>query len=107
MGIPLYNIKDIRLLYGEALGTNSLIDFNNPVKKPSPKCHVIAARITAENPDDGFQPNSGTVKALNFISNENVWGYFSISASGALHEYSDTQFGHCFASGVSRQEARW
>ena len=67
---------------------------------------MIACRITAENPDDGFQPSSGTVQELNFRSSKNVWGYFSVAASGGLHEFADSQFGHCFAWGETRDQAR-
>lgn len=106
MGIPLYRIKDIRLLYGESPWDDYVINFENPRHKPQPKGHVIAARITSENPDEGFKPSSGTVQELNFRSSEKVWGYFSVSASGGLHEFADSQFGHCFSSGENRQEAR-
>ncbi|CAD7077022.1 unnamed protein product [Hermetia illucens] len=106
MGIPLYRIKDIRLLYGESPWGSSLIDFENPTNKPRPWGHVIAARITSENPDEGFKPSSGTVQELNFRSSKNVWGYFSVAASGGLHEYADSQFGHCFSWGENRQQAR-
>lgn len=83
-----------------------MINFENPRHKPQPKGHVIAARITSENPDEGFKPSSGTVQELNFRSSEKVWGYFSVSASGGLHEFADSQFGHCFSAGENRQEAR-
>lgn len=106
MGIPLHRIKDIRLLYGESPWDDYAINFENPRHKPQPKGHVIAARITSENPDEGFKPSSGTVQELNFRSSEKVWGYFSVSASGGLHEFADSQFGHCFSSGDTRQEAR-
>lgn len=106
MGIPLHRIKDIRLLYGEKPWDDYKIDFENPRHKPMPKGHVIAARITSENPDEGFKPSSGTVQELNFRSSEKVWGYFSVSAAGGLHEFADSQFGHCFSSGENRQEAR-
>jgi acetyl-CoA carboxylase/biotin carboxylase 1 len=63
MGIPLHCIKDIRILYGLSPHGFSEIDFdfiqpNSYVvqKKPIAKGHVIAARITAENPDAGFKP---------------------------------------------------
>ena len=55
MGIPLYRIKDIRLLYGESPWDSNVIDFDNPPNKPRPWGHVIAARITSENPDEGFK----------------------------------------------------
>lgn len=52
MGIPLFRIKDIRLLYGETPWGDSIINFENPECMPSPRGHVIAARITSENPDE-------------------------------------------------------
>lgn len=130
MGIPLYRIKDIRLLYGEAPWGDSVISFEDPACLPSPRGHVIAARITSENPDEvrlqpffpvarrcssvltgcwapsqGFKPSSGTVQELNFRSSKNVWGYFSVGATGGLHEFADSQFGHCFSWGENREEA--
>lgn len=106
MGVPLHRIKSIRNLYGEDVNGTNVIDFKNPETQPMPSGHVIAARITSENPDEGFKPSSGTVHELNFKSNKNIWGYFSVSASGGLHEYADSQFGHCFSWGQDRQQAR-
>ncbi|KAJ3333308.1 acetyl-coenzyme-A carboxylase [Blyttiomyces sp. JEL0837] len=113
MGIPLSCIKDIRILYGlTPTGISDIdYDFSNPQsfqiqRKPSPKGHVIAARITAENPEAGFKPNSGKVLELNFRSNSNVWGYFSVNSSGGVHEFADSQFGHVFSYGETRNDAR-
>nr|XP_023016054.1 acetyl-CoA carboxylase [Leptinotarsa decemlineata] len=106
MGLPLHYIKDIRLLYGESPWGMTEIDFDQPRHKPQPWGHVIAARITSENPDEGFKPSSGTVQELNFRSSKNVWGYFSVAASGGLHEFADSQFGHCFSWGENREQAR-
>ncbi|KAJ7876806.1 acetyl-CoA carboxylase [Mycena leptocephala] len=99
MGIPMHRIKDIRQLYGVALNASSEIDFdlvkpdsNQLQRKPRPKGHVVAVRITAENPDAGFKPSSGSIQELNFRSSTNVWGYFS--------------FGHIFAYGEDRGESR-
>ncbi|PIO06752.1 hypothetical protein AB205_0034720 [Aquarana catesbeiana] len=116
MGIPLHRIKDIRMLYGVPAWGDSLIDFDNSLNAPCPRGHVIAARITSENPDEvlilliltgcgGFKPSSGTVQELNFRSSKNVWGYFSVAAAGGLHEFADSQFGHCFSWGENREEA--
>ncbi|CAB1316204.1 unnamed protein product, partial [Coregonus sp. 'balchen'] len=105
MGIPLHRIKDIRLMYGVQPWGDSMIDFEGLSTAPSPRGHVIAARITSENPDEGFKPSSGTVQELNFRSNKNVWGYFSVAAAGGLHEFADSQFGHCFSWGENREEA--
>ena len=54
----------------------------------------------------GFKPSSGTVEELTFRSSKNVWGYFSVAGSGGLHEFADSQFGHCFSLGENREEAR-
>ncbi|XP_021331870.1 acetyl-CoA carboxylase 1 isoform X3 [Danio rerio] len=105
MGIPLHRIKDIRVLYGMQPWGDSPIDFDGLSTTPCPRGHVIAARITSENPDEGFKPSSGTVQELNFRSNKNVWGYFSVAAAGGLHEFADSQFGHCFSWGENREEA--
>ncbi|XP_075709617.1 acetyl-CoA carboxylase 1 isoform X2 [Rhinoderma darwinii] len=105
MGIPLHRIKDIRMLYGVTAWGDTLIDFDNSLNAPCPRGHVIAARITSENPDEGFKPSSGTVQELNFRSSKNVWGYFSVAAAGGLHEFADSQFGHCFSWGENREEA--
>ena len=46
------------------------------------------------------------MEELTFRSRQNVWGYFSISASGGLHEFADSQFGHIFSHGDTREDAR-
>ena len=113
MGIPLHRIRDIRQLYGVAPHGSSEIDFDMTKpevsqlqRKPRPKGHVVAVRITAENPDAGFKPSSGSIQELNFRSSTNVWGYFSVTTSGGLHEFADSQFGHIFAYGEDRNESR-
>nr|XP_025042235.1 acetyl-CoA carboxylase 2 [Pelodiscus sinensis] len=105
MGVPLHRIKDIRVLYGESPWGDTPICFESPANAPVPRGHVIAARVTSENPDEGFKPSSGTVQELNFRSSKNVWGYFSVAAAGGLHEFADSQFGHCFSWGENREEA--
>lgn len=76
---------------------------NDPIP---PHGHVIACRVTAENPDEGFQPTSGAIQELTFRNTPNVWGYFSVGASGGVHEYADSQFGHLFAWGETRESSR-
>ncbi|KAI0286000.1 acetyl CoA carboxylase [Russula aff. rugulosa BPL654] len=113
MGIPLHRIRTIRQLYGVGPHGASEIDFdmvkpesNQLQRKPRPKGHVVAVRITAENPDAGFKPSSGALQELNFRSSTNVWGYFSVNSAGGLHEFADSQFGHIFAYGEDRSESR-
>src|SRR5579872_5625412 len=55
MGIPLHLIRGIRRMYGEDPDTETRIDFAHRKPHLLPG-HVIACRITAENPDNAFQP---------------------------------------------------
>ena len=109
MGIPLHHIPEIRELYGHARfpepGTDSTIEFATTPRNQAVG-HCIAVRITAENAEAGFQPTSGGIQELNFRSTPNVWGYFSMDSSGSIHEFADSQFGHLFAIGVEREQAR-
>jgi len=105
-GVPLENIPQIRKFYGKSPeDLTSPIDFlqDNYVY---PDRHVLASRITAENPDDGFKPTSGKIERIKFQSSVACWGYFSIGAKGGIHDYADSQFGHIFAHGANREEAR-
>ena len=106
MGIPLYNVPEVRRFYDKDF--DGIGEFDLKYFKPFEDYdkHVIAARITAENPDEGFKPTSGKIDRITFQSNTNVWGYFSVTANGGVHEYADSQFGHLFASGPNREIAR-
>lgn len=55
--------------------------------------HVIAARITAENPDEGFTPSGGTLQELTFRSSRDVWGYFSVCSLRHAHCLTCTDIG--------------
>uniref|UniRef100_A0A8C4HHW9 acetyl-CoA carboxylase n=1 Tax=Dicentrarchus labrax TaxID=13489 RepID=A0A8C4HHW9_DICLA len=89
MGIPLQRIKDIRMLYGVQPWGDSPIDFEGLSTAPSPRGHVIAARITSENPDEVNK----------------VFDFLNKGSAGGLHEFADSQFGHCFSWGENREEA--
>jgi len=105
MGIPLNRIPQIRAMYGRDINGDDKIDFQNEDYLPINK-HVLAARITAENPDEGFKPTSGRIDRVKFQSSNNVWGYFSVGNNGGIHEFADSQFGHLFATGPNREAAR-
>lgn len=136
MGIPLRNVAAVRKFLGlpdlkivEDCHSHSTVPLplTSPVRaalpKPTseissdatkylslspvpPQGHVIACRVTAENPDEGFQPTSGVIQELTFRNTPNVWGYFSVGASGGVHEFADSQFGHLFAWGETREASR-
>jgi acetyl-CoA carboxylase/biotin carboxylase 1 len=106
MGIPLYKIPQIRRFYGkEDIYGDDPIDFLEDEYRHINQ-HVIAARITAENPDEGFKPTSGSIERIKFQSTSDVWGYFSVGNNGGIHEFADSQFGHLFAKGATREQAR-
>ncbi|GME67315.1 unnamed protein product [[Candida] boidinii] len=113
MGIPLHRIRDIRLLYGVDPHTSTEVDFEfkssdslKTQRKPTPKGHCTACRITSEDPGEGFKPSGGSLHELNFRSSSNVWGYFSVGNQSSIHSFSDSQFGHIFAFGENRQASR-
>ncbi|OAA55536.1 acetyl-carboxylase [Niveomyces insectorum RCEF 264] len=113
MGIPLHRISDIRLLYGVDPKTSTEIDFEfkndesgKTQRRPTPKGHTTACRITSEDPGEGFKPSNGVLHDLNFRSSSNVWGYFSVGTAGGIHSFSDSQFGHIFAYGENRSASR-
>ena len=113
MGIPLHNVPEVRAFYDESpAGIGEIprgpdgvnLDYYKPHSE-YPR-HCIAARITAENPDEGFKPTSGKIERITFQSNQKVWGYFSVIADGGVHEFADSQFGHIFANAPTREDAR-
>ncbi|XBI75211.1 hypothetical protein VPH35_068610 [Triticum aestivum] len=115
MGIPLYNIPEIRRFYGlehgggyhswkEISAVAAKFDLDK-AQSVRPTGHCVAVRVTSEDPDDGFKPTGGRVEELNFKSKPNAWAYFSVKSGGAIHEFSDSQFGHVFAFGESRSLA--
>jgi len=43
-----------------------------PANQPEPHGHVIAARITSENPDEGFKPSAGEMSYSISYSSINI-----------------------------------
>lgn len=48
----------------------------------------------------------GVIDRIQFQSSVACWGYFSVWTHAAIHEFADSQFGHLFARGENREEAR-
>jgi acetyl-CoA carboxylase/biotin carboxylase 1 len=68
---------------------------------------VIAARIIAENPDDGFKTSTGSIERIMFQSSPNLWGHFPVGANGGFHKFPDSFFGlFLFAKIPTRESAR-
>ena len=106
IGISLNQIHEIPRMYerSDMHGFDKIDFMEEEYRKPD--CHIVIARITAENPDEGFKPTSGSIERIKFQSTSNVWGYFSVGANGGIHEFADSQFGHLFAKGPTREQAR-
>jgi acetyl-CoA carboxylase/biotin carboxylase 1 len=105
LGVPLHRIPEVRAYYGEDPYTDSLIDFDR--RQPNPaRGHAIAVRVTAEDTENGFRPTCGNIDEINFRDSRDCWGYFSVAGGGGIHQFADSQFGHIFATGNNREEAR-
>ena len=104
MGIPLWKIPSIRSLYGQDPKGIDRFDLETTPQKPA-DCHVVAVRITAEDAGDGFKPTCGRIEEIHFRPTPEVWGYFSVKSGGGIHEFSDSQFGHLFSRGETREAA--
>jgi len=104
MGVPLHRIPDIRRLHGQDPTGSSPIDFEAVPQVPS-SGHVVAVRVTSEDANVGFKPTCGELDELSFRTSPDVWGYFSVKSGGRIHEFSDSQFGHLFAKGETREAA--
>lgn len=70
-----------------------------------PTLHILAARINAENPYEGFQPSCGKIQTIEFTTVPQSWAYFSIGNNSVVLSDADSQIGHLFAIGQSRLEA--
>jgi biotin carboxylase len=103
-GVPLQRIPAIRALFGQEPRGSEPFDPEVTPKRPADG-HVMAVRVTAEDAGDGFKPTAGRIEELTFRPTPDVWGYFSVKSGGAIHQFSDSQFGHVFARGPSREAA--
>ena len=81
-------VAEMRRLYGQPFGGGNSswqvsaesavpFDFATTRKQP-PLGHVVAVRITSEDPDDGFKPTGGRIQELSFRTKPDVWAYFSV-----------------------------
>eukprot|EP00915_Cephaloidophora_sp_WS-2016_P009778 GHVH01014072.1.p1 GENE.GHVH01014072.1~~GHVH01014072.1.p1 ORF type:complete len:2409 (+),score=321.17 GHVH01014072.1:129-7355(+) len=93
MGVALTDIQDLNKWY------------NREDKTKQALRHCVACRVTAEHAEENFRPTAGKVTELCFSPGPHVWGYFSIGATGCIHQYADSQFGHIFAMGETRMVA--
>uniref|UniRef100_A0A1I8F9Z7 Biotin carboxylation domain-containing protein n=1 Tax=Macrostomum lignano TaxID=282301 RepID=A0A1I8F9Z7_9PLAT len=94
-------IKEIRVLYRQDRAGLQRDRLRVAGHAAEPSGHVIAARITSENPDEGFKPSTGAVQDLIFRGSRTVRQHRRPA------RVRDSQFGHCFFSfGDHREAAR-
>lgn len=77
MGIRLDAIPEVKAFYGRSTDDKRPIDFMTEDYR-YPGHHIIAARITAENPDEGFKPTSGRIERVKFQSTPKVCPAFLV-----------------------------
>ncbi|KAI5180117.1 acetyl-CoA carboxylase / biotin carboxylase 1 [Nematocida sp. AWRm80] len=65
--------------------------------------HVVGARVIAESAEKGFTPSTGELSVSAMFPKGTV-GYFATDA-GVIGPYNDSQFGHVFGIGSTREEA--
>jgi acetyl-CoA carboxylase/biotin carboxylase 1 len=105
MGIPLHRCADVRAFFCADPAGEEALDFDALTPRP-PLGHCVAARITAENPEEGFKPTSGAIHELSFRGVPGVTAYFSVGpTSSGVHQFADSQFGHVFALAPRRDDA--
>ena len=75
------------------------------VELPHPKKFVIAARLNAEQPEAEFKPSSGGIESIEIPNIPNSWSYVSMMNGGKIAGSVDSQFGHLFTIGTSREDA--
>ena len=97
------NLPAIQMAIYEGLQLSEIPSLNQ-IETPQ-KIHIMATRINAENPYDGFQPSCGKIDTIEFVTVPNSWAYFSIGKQSVIVSDADSQIGHIFAVGKNRDEA--
>jgi len=88
----------IRLARGERLDID-------PVRALTPHGHAIECRIYAEDPDQGFMPSPGLIRALHPASGPGIRDDGGVSAGYTVPVYYDSMIAKLIASAGSRDEA--
>uniref|UniRef100_A0A2I3HUI2 acetyl-CoA carboxylase n=1 Tax=Nomascus leucogenys TaxID=61853 RepID=A0A2I3HUI2_NOMLE len=86
MGVPLHRLKDIRLLYGESPWGVTPISFETPSNPPLARGHVIAARITSENPDEASYGAHCSLRLL--CSSNSPASAIQIAGNAGVHHHA-------------------
>ena len=71
----------------------------------SPKGHAIECRLNAEDPSQGFLPDSGRLAAFDFPAGEGLRTDTGFQSGGVISTYYDAMLGKMIAWGANREEA--
>ncbi len=78
-----------------------------PLPKPAaPRGHAIEARLNAEDPYQGYLPQSGTILLLHWPEGEGVRVDAGIAAGQTIQTHYDSLLAKVIAHGATRDEAR-
>jgi len=75
-------------------------------KKPAFRGHAIEARLNAEDPYQGYRPQTGSVLALAWPAGEGVRVDAGLRAGQSVHAHYDSLLAKVIAFGRDREEAR-
>ncbi len=91
-----------------AMGIQMEARFLNSTVEGLAQGHSISVRILAENPQAGFNPQSGVIENISIpFSGPSIPRlYCSVGKGGFVHPYADSQIGHAVVTGRTRDEAR-
>jgi acetyl-CoA carboxylase biotin carboxylase subunit len=85
-----------------ALGEKLTID---PVQALTPRCHAIECRIYAEDPDRGFMPSPGLVRALSTPSGPGIRDDRGVASGFEIPVFYDSMIAKLVAWGDTRTDA--
>ena len=102
----LFNINLPVILYQITVEHKSVFELFAGLNYNISNKHVIAVRVNAEQPEEDFKPSCGSVHSLEIPNVPQCWSYVSIHNGGKILDCVDSQFGHLFTVGNSREEAR-
>jgi biotin carboxylase/acetyl-CoA carboxylase carboxyltransferase component/biotin carboxyl carrier protein len=102
------NDKKLPEIFGRFPGCDIRYSSNDGwynIELPYPKKYVVAARLNAEQPEAEFKPSAGKIDRIEIPNIPNSWSYVSMMNGGEIAGSVDSQFGHLFTVGDSREDA--
>jgi acetyl-CoA carboxylase biotin carboxylase subunit len=98
-------VTDIDLVHWQIrIARGDRLDID-PARALTPRGHAIECRIYAEDPDQGFMPSPGVVRALRAASGPGVRDDGGVSAGYAVPIFYDSLIAKLVTRGASRREA--